>query len=176
MTPENQIMELLTRRRGRLFCAVCIPLELHWPNPKDISARCTRSAWPKGSDGQPARAAGAAGNARGSRRGDDAKARRSSQAASSSSSRTDRGSGDGALIPASAASHRSARLRIASAPFRSFVRAANRRQRSACALNSLASTSHLVPAMALAPCPMLTSREAGFGHGRSCEIVSPMSD
>jgi len=101
---------------------------------------------------------------------------RSSQAASSSSSRIDLGSGAGALIPASAASHRSARLRIASAPFLSFVRAANRRQRSACALNSLASTSHLVPAMALAPCPMLTSREAGFGHGRSCEIVSPMSD
>jgi hypothetical protein len=37
VTPENQIMELLTRRRGRLFCADCIPLELRWPNPKDIS-------------------------------------------------------------------------------------------------------------------------------------------
>ena len=36
MAPENQIMEFLTRRRGRLFCAECIPLELHWPNPKDI--------------------------------------------------------------------------------------------------------------------------------------------
>ena len=36
VTPENQIMELLTRHRGRLYCADCIPLELHWPNPKDI--------------------------------------------------------------------------------------------------------------------------------------------
>jgi hypothetical protein len=38
MASENQIMELLTRRRGRLFCEVCIPLELHWPNPKDVKA------------------------------------------------------------------------------------------------------------------------------------------
>ena len=37
VTPENQIMELLARRRGRLFCADCIPLELHWPNPKDLA-------------------------------------------------------------------------------------------------------------------------------------------
>jgi hypothetical protein len=37
VTPENQIMELLTRRRGRLFCVDCIPLELHWPNPKDLA-------------------------------------------------------------------------------------------------------------------------------------------
>ena len=37
MTPENQIMEVLTRRRGRLLCADCIPPDLHWPNPKDIS-------------------------------------------------------------------------------------------------------------------------------------------
>jgi hypothetical protein len=37
MTPENQIMDLLTRRRGRLFCADCIPQELRWPNPKDIA-------------------------------------------------------------------------------------------------------------------------------------------
>lgn len=36
MTAENQIIELLTRRRGRLFCTDCIPLALHWPNPKDI--------------------------------------------------------------------------------------------------------------------------------------------
>ena len=36
MTPENQIMGLPTRRRGRLFCEDCIPLALRWPNPKDI--------------------------------------------------------------------------------------------------------------------------------------------
>jgi hypothetical protein len=36
MTTQNQIMEFLMRRRGRLFCEDCIPLELHWPNPKDI--------------------------------------------------------------------------------------------------------------------------------------------
>jgi hypothetical protein len=35
VTPENQIMELLTRRRGRLFCEDCIARELQWPNPKD---------------------------------------------------------------------------------------------------------------------------------------------
>jgi hypothetical protein len=34
---ESQIMELLTRRRGRLFCDDCIPIALRWPNPKDIS-------------------------------------------------------------------------------------------------------------------------------------------
>ena len=38
VTPENQIMELLTRRRGRLFCADCIARELQWPNPKDTLA------------------------------------------------------------------------------------------------------------------------------------------
>jgi hypothetical protein len=37
LTIEGQIIELLSRRRGRLFCADCIPLELHWPNPKDVS-------------------------------------------------------------------------------------------------------------------------------------------
>jgi len=37
VTPQDQIIEFLTRRRGRLFCADCIPLELRWPNPKDIN-------------------------------------------------------------------------------------------------------------------------------------------
>jgi hypothetical protein len=37
VTSENQIIEFLTQRRGRLFCADCIPLELRWPNPKDIN-------------------------------------------------------------------------------------------------------------------------------------------
>jgi hypothetical protein len=38
VTIESEIMELLARRRGRLYCADCMPQELRWPNPKDISS------------------------------------------------------------------------------------------------------------------------------------------
>ena len=36
MTSENQIMDLLTRRRGHLFCEQCIALELQLYNPRKI--------------------------------------------------------------------------------------------------------------------------------------------
>jgi hypothetical protein len=36
MTPESQIMDLLTKRKGRLFCEGCIALELRLPNPRTI--------------------------------------------------------------------------------------------------------------------------------------------
>jgi hypothetical protein len=36
VTPENRIMDLLTRRRRRLFCADCIARELRLPTPETI--------------------------------------------------------------------------------------------------------------------------------------------
>jgi hypothetical protein len=49
VTPGDQIIELLTRHRDRLFCADCFPLELHLPNPKDISGEMHAIGMAKGS-------------------------------------------------------------------------------------------------------------------------------
>jgi hypothetical protein len=38
VTPDNQIMDLLSRRRGRLFCEECIARELRLPNPGNVRA------------------------------------------------------------------------------------------------------------------------------------------
>ena len=38
MTLESQIMDLLTRRRGHLFCEECTARELRLPNPGNVGA------------------------------------------------------------------------------------------------------------------------------------------
>ena len=64
VTSENQIMDLLTRRRGRLFCDECIALELQLPTLGPSKPLSTRLGRPRDFAGPPARAAGAAGSAR----------------------------------------------------------------------------------------------------------------
>jgi len=173
--PENQIMDLLTRRRRRLFCEDCHRASFACRIPETSRTLLTRSARPRDFTERPTHAPGAARRARTPWPRDVVVPRadlnqevrgrsRSNQASSYTGCR--RGSASGSVaMAASAASHRSARLRIASALFLSFVCAASRRQRSACALNSLASTFHLVSAMAVAACAKLTSCGAGCGHG-----------
>ena len=71
MAPENQIMDLLTRRRGRLLCADCIPLELHWPNPKAILGAMHAIGMAKGFHLATGACSRCGGSTRGSRRDDD---------------------------------------------------------------------------------------------------------